>query len=197
MARLWQVQVGRVKLILLDTNVAENPRELQDLTDELYGGDQENRIRQEILLGIGGLRALRHLKIEPSVYHMNEGHTAFLTLELVLERVAAGEPLDSALKAVARNAVFTTHTPVAAGHDRFAPDLVERHLGWLRRELGMDEKTFVGLGRVRLLVVRGEEPIINCVSHGLQSRVADPLPVLACHVVPGVPDDVVHGKLVP
>ena len=136
-ARLWRAQVGRVPLILLDTNIPQNPAELQDLTDELYGGDEETRIQQEILLGIGGMRALMALGLRASVYHMNEGHCAFLTLErcrLMMER--RNLSFHEALELVGASTVFTTHTPVPAGTDIFPPDMVERYLGSLPQETG-------------------------------------------------------------
>ncbi|HSD67077.1 MAG TPA: alpha-glucan family phosphorylase, partial [Vicinamibacteria bacterium] len=120
LVQVWRAEVGRVPLFLLDTNVPENPPDLQDITDQLYGGDQENRIRQEIVLGIGGLRALRALGLDPVVCHMNEGHSAFLGLERIRvlmkeERLTFAE----ALEAARAGGVFTTHTPVPAGFDVF------------------------------------------------------------------------------
>jgi starch phosphorylase len=125
--QVWRVQVGRVPLYLLDANVPENPPDIQDVTDQLYGGDQENRIRQEIVLGIGGLRALRALGLEPAVYHMNEGHSAFLGLERIRGFMREhGLSFAEALEAARAGAVFTTHTPVPAGFDVFPPELVEK-----------------------------------------------------------------------
>jgi starch phosphorylase len=148
-ARLWRAEVGRVPLILLDTNVAENPRDLQDLTDELYGGDSEMRIRQEVLLGIGGVRALAAAGIEPRVFHMNEGHCAFLVLErarrLMKER---GLAFAEAMELVAASTVFTTHTPVPAGIDVFNADQVERCFSSFRQELGLSREALLDLGRV-------------------------------------------------
>jgi starch phosphorylase len=149
-AGVWLARVGRALLLLLDSNVPLNAPHLQSLTARLYGGDEGTRIRQEILLGIGGLRALRALGIRPSVLHLNEGHCAFAVLERVRERVEEdGIPFDDALRETALSTAFTTHTPVAAGHDRFAPDLVERELGWLRAGLGIDTGSFMALGRAR------------------------------------------------
>jgi starch phosphorylase len=146
---IWQTYIGRVRLILLDTNIWPNRASDRDLTLRLYGGSGDTRIRQEILLGVGGVRALRHLGVKPSVYHMNEGHTAFLTYELMREKVrAVGVDAAEAARSVREQCVLTTHTPVPAGHDRFAPEAVERHLGWMREELGLDSKTFLGYGRV-------------------------------------------------
>ena len=145
---IWRAQVGRVTLYLMDTAVAPNRAANRALTQRLYGGDTTVRIRQEILLGIGGVRTLRHLGIEPSVYHMNEGHTAFLTLELIRARMADGESFEMAQRNVRDCCVFTTHTPVPAGHDRFDAEMMERELGWLREELGLDSGAFMGSGRV-------------------------------------------------
>jgi glycogen phosphorylase len=131
-ARVWVAMVGRIPLLLLDSNVAANDGELRGVTDRLYGGDQEHRIRQEILAGIGGVRAVRRYceltdRAAPTVFHMNEGHAGFLGLERVRELVGgAGLDFDQALSAVRAGAVFTTHTPVAAGIDRFPLDLVRR-----------------------------------------------------------------------
>ena len=147
-ALVWIAHVGRARLILLDSNIDANPPHLRELTATLYGGDQRTRIRQEILLGIGGLRALRALDIRPSIIHLNEGHSAFAVLERVRERVEDdGLAVDTALRETAIHTVFTTHTPVDAGHDRFAADLMEQQLGWLRHRLGLDHARFMALGR--------------------------------------------------
>ncbi len=130
-ARVWQAQVGRVCVYLLDTNVAENTPADRDITHRLYGGDETMRIRQEMMLGVGGVEALRALGREPAVWHINEGHAAFLILELARERVAQGLEFAAALEAVSARCVFTTHTPVAAGHDVFSRDLVLAHFGEL------------------------------------------------------------------
>src|SRR5215510_1048955 len=119
----WRVNVGRVPVYLLDVNRAENEKHLRDLTLRVYGGDSTTRIMQEILLGIGGVRFLRALGISPSLFHMNEGHAAFLTLELVREKLAEGKPVSKALATTRDQCIFTTHTPVEAGHDRFSRDL--------------------------------------------------------------------------
>ncbi len=147
-AQIWRVQVGRVDLYLLDTNIPQNTREDQDLTDQLYGGDREMRIKQEILLGIGGMRALHALGIEPAVCHMNEGHSAFLALErarILMERL--GLPFKKAALITSASNIFTTHTPVAAGNDYFAPDLVEKYFKDYRTQLGLSQEEFLALGR--------------------------------------------------
>ena len=148
-ARVWVMYVGRVRLYLLDCNVEGNSPEDRELTSRLYGGDERTRIRQELVLGVGGVRALKALDINPGVYHLNEGHSAFAPLEVIRNRMEEdGESFDDALREVARNTVFTTHTPVPAGHDRFSAELVEEHLGPLRDSLGVSYDQFMGLGRV-------------------------------------------------
>lgn len=121
----WKVSVGRCSIYLLDTDVPENAEHFRGLSALAYGGDMNTRIRQEILLGIGGVRFLRSLGLHPSIYHMNEGHAAFLTLELLREELAKGLSKDKAERAVREMCIFTTHTPVPAGHDRFPADLLE------------------------------------------------------------------------
>jgi len=150
-AQVWRVQVGRVPLYLLDTNIAVNGRrEDRDLTDQLYGGDRETRIRQEILLGIGGCRALQMLNLQPTVYHMNEGHSAFLALEYVRHLMATRHLSVAEARALASaSLVFTTHTPVKAGHDYFSPDLINRYFGQAAREAGIPMADFLDLGRIQ------------------------------------------------
>jgi glycogen phosphorylase len=148
-ARVWKVAIGRVTLLLLDSNVEGNNPEDRELTARLYGGDERVRIRQELLLGVGGARALAALGISPGVVHLNEGHSAFAFLELVRRRMdIEGIDVAEAMQRVAPQVVFTTHTPVPAGHDRFAPHLVEEHLGPLRDALGLPLEMFLALGRV-------------------------------------------------
>ncbi|MBX3443476.1 MAG: alpha-glucan family phosphorylase [Planctomyces sp.] len=148
-AKIWKVDVGRVPLYLLDTNIPENTAEDRQLTARLYGGNNRTRIRQELLLGVGGLRALTALNISPKALHMNEGHSAFATLELIRMRMKDdGLTFDDALREVAAGSVFTTHTPVAAGHDRFDSGLIEEHLSPLYSDLGLSHEAFMGLGRV-------------------------------------------------
>jgi len=146
-ARLWRAQVGRVPVYLLDTNCAENAPSDRDITHRLYGGDESTRVRQEMILGIGGVRALRALGVEPSVWHLNEGHAAFLILELLREHLGYGLPFNAALEAVAADCVFTTHTPVAAGHDAFSPELIVQHFESFIRELGVPVERFLELAR--------------------------------------------------
>ena len=148
-ARVWRVAVGRVTLLLLDCDCEGNGPEDRHLTARLYGGDLRTRIRQELVLGVGGLRALRAVGVEPGVLHLNEGHSAFAVLEMV-RHVMATDALrfEDACRRVATLTCFTTHTPVPAGHDRFSPQLIEEHLGPLRDALGRDEDQLLGLGRV-------------------------------------------------
>lgn len=147
-ARIWKVAVGRTTLLLLDSDVEGNAPDDRMLTSRLYGGDDRTRIRQELLLGVGGLRALGALGIQPSVMHLNEGHSAFALLEATRQRMSdEGLEFEDALRAVARETVFTTHTPVPAGHDRFNNELVEEHLGPLGDKLGLNHDQLMALGR--------------------------------------------------
>ncbi len=145
-AKLWKCLVGRVVLYMLDTNIPENNREDRKITDQLYGGDRETRISQEILLGIGGVKALRAVGINPAAWHINEGHAAFLVLERIRELVASGLSFDTAKEIVKSNTLFTTHTPVPAGHDMFSAELVERFLGNLYGELKIEREDLLELG---------------------------------------------------
>jgi len=145
---LWTAAVGRNRLILLDTNVEGNNEECKALTSQLYGGDSGIRIRQELVLGVGGLRALQAMGISPGVLHLNEGHSAFAVLEMArILMNRDGRPFHEVREAVAGMTVFTTHTPVEAGHDRFDPGLLEDTLGPLRRELGISDEELMALGR--------------------------------------------------
>jgi starch phosphorylase len=148
-ARLYELNVGRVKLVLLQTNIPENNPNDRQLTDRLYISDPELRISQEILLGIGGFRALKALGHNPSIYHMNEGHSAFLTLERARELVQQGKSFDEAMDIVKHSSVFTTHTPVPAGNDEFPIWMVEKCFGNLWPELGLDREQFMDIARVK------------------------------------------------
>ncbi len=149
LAKVWLMRVGRVHLYLLDCDVEGNSAEDRELTSRLYGGDNRTRIRQELVAGVGGVRALEALGIRPGVYHLNEGHIGFATLEAIRVKMKhEGKSFDDALREVARQTVFTTHTPVPAGHDRFDGSLIEEHLGPLRDELGISFEQLMGLGRV-------------------------------------------------
>jgi starch phosphorylase len=148
-AKVWRVKVGRCDLLLLDSNVEGNAPEDRELTSRLYGGDGRTRIRQELLLGVGGFRALRAMGISPGVLHLNEGHSGFAVLEAIRSRMQE-EGLDfmTAASQIPREVIFTTHTPVPAGHDRFNADLIEEHLGPLRDQLGLSHDNLMGFGRV-------------------------------------------------
>ncbi|MEP7351854.1 MAG: alpha-glucan family phosphorylase [Acidobacteriota bacterium] len=148
LAKVWRVKVGRCDLLLMDTDVEGNTPEDRQLTSRLYGGDRRVRIRQELLLGVGGYRALRAMGVTPGVLHLNEGHSAFGVLEAIRSRMEEESiSFDQALPRVARETVFTTHTPVPAGHDRFHLDLIEEHLGPIRDELGLSLPALMALGR--------------------------------------------------
>lgn len=148
-AAVWKLTVGRNTLLLLDSDVDGNQPEDRELTSRLYGGDERTRIRQELLLGIGGVRALQALGISPGVAHLNEGHSAFAALELVRQRmITEGIDADEAMRRVSTSIVFTTHTPVPAGHDRFTPELIEEHLGPLREAIGVSPEQLMAWGRV-------------------------------------------------
>jgi starch phosphorylase len=147
-ARVWRIQVGRIPLYLLDTNIAKNAPEDRNITSQLYGGDNDMRVRQEMVLGIGGIRALRALGKEPTVCHMNEGHSAFCGLErtrILMEE--QGLDFQSAKEAVAAGTCFTTHTPVPAGNDVFPPQLIEHYFSAYFPLLRIDRNEFLGMGR--------------------------------------------------
>ena len=144
----WRANVGRVPVYLLDTNLPENEQHFQDLTLRVYGGDSTTRIMQELLLGVGGVALLRTLGVEPSLFHINEGHAAFLTLELVREKLADGKSFEEAMEATRTECIFTTHTPVEAGHDRFTGDLVSYATHKFCSQLRLTHEQFMGLGRV-------------------------------------------------
>ena len=146
-ARLWEVKVGRVSLILLDSNLEENSAYDRTLTDKLYSNDLDIRISQEILLGMGGVRALRLLGYHPDVWHMNEGHSAFLALERLRELVSEGKTYEQAAEIIRHNNVFTTHTPVPAGNDQFPLWMAEKYFTPMLVELGLTRDQFVDLGR--------------------------------------------------
>lgn len=147
--RAWRVNVGRATVFLLDTDLPENEHHYRELTLRVYGGDTSTRIMQEILLGVGGVRLLRALGIAPSVFHMNEGHAAFLVLELAREKMAEGLKFAEAFAATRQECLFTTHTPVEAGHDRFTAELINYAGNKFLSNLGLGLQEFMGLGRVR------------------------------------------------
>ncbi len=145
--KAWKVSVGRVQVYLLDCNLPENEQRFRDLTLRVYGGDSTTRIMQELLLGVGGTRLLRALGLQPSVFHMNEGHAAFLVLELIREKLASGQSFSEAAAATKSQCIFTTHTPVEAGHDRFSPDLLDYALCKIRSQLHLSLDELMALGR--------------------------------------------------
>ncbi len=143
---VWRVQVGRVNLYLMDTDIEQNAPWDRELSARLYGGDQEMRIKQEIILGIGGVRVLRALEIHPAAWHLNEGHSAFLVLERIRELVQAGLSFEEAADQVRATTIFTTHTPVPAGHDVFPFHLMEKYFWHYWGEMGLDRDRFMALG---------------------------------------------------
>ncbi|HEX6481780.1 MAG TPA: alpha-glucan family phosphorylase, partial [Ktedonobacteraceae bacterium] len=146
-AKVWKLQVGRITLYLMDTDVAPNAPNDRELSARLYGGDREMRISQEIVLGIGGVRALRALGISPAAWHLNEGHAAFLNLERCRELVASGLSFNEAREAIAANSLFTTHTPVPAGNDTFSYDLIDKYFGGYWGQLGLNRDQFMEIAR--------------------------------------------------
>lgn len=146
-ARLWKIQVGRIPLYLLDSDVDANQPHDRDLTARLYNSDLELRISQEIILGVGGVRALRILGYNPSGWHLNEGHSAFLNLERAREMVASGHTFEAAIKRIRQTTIFTTHTPVPAGNDEFPLWLMDKYFSQLWPDLGLDREEFINLAR--------------------------------------------------
>lgn len=148
-AKIWKLKVGRISLYLLDTDIAENSWEDRSLTHQLYGGDNEHRLKQEMLLGIGGVRALEALNIHTDIYHCNEGHAAFLNLERLKSFIhGEGMSYEQALEVIRATSLFTTHTPVPAGHDYFHESLLYNYLGSYIDYLGIDWQTFIALGKI-------------------------------------------------
>lgn len=147
-AKIWKLEVGRVSLYLLDTETEMNEEQDRTLTHQLYGGDWDNRIKQEILLGIGGVKALDALKIDADLYHCNEGHAAFLNLERLSKLVGQGFKFEEAMEIVRASSLFTTHTPVPAGHDTFSPDMIQYYLPDMPNQLKISQEQFLALGRV-------------------------------------------------
>jgi len=145
--RIWKIQVGRVSLYLLDSNVEGNSAEDRELTSRLYSSDLELRISQEVILGIGGVRALRKLEHDPLVWHMNEGHSAFLSLERLRELIEDGSTIEEAIEIIKGKTVFTTHTPVPAGSDEFPEWLIDKYFSTFREKLGIGREQFIDLAR--------------------------------------------------
>lgn len=146
--KVWSARVGHITLYLLDTDLEENSPHDRDITHQLYGGDRTTRLEQEIILGMGGVRALQEMGLKPTVWHINEGHAAFLILERMRDMIKTGMAFPAALEAVASNTVFTTHTPVPAGHDHFADDVIRRYFEECCHDLGCDVGTLVGIGHI-------------------------------------------------
>jgi len=162
---VWRVRVGRVNLYLLDTDLEENAPWDRALSARLYGGDRDTRVQQEVVLGIGGVRALKALAVDPIVYHLNEGHAAFAVLQRIRDLCETGWTFDAALDEVRRTTVFTTHTPVAAGHDAFPFHLVETHLAGAWGDLGNYREKFFALGHFD----SGSGPMFNMTALALRT----------------------------
>ncbi|GHV53939.1 alpha-1,4 glucan phosphorylase [Deltaproteobacteria bacterium] len=146
--RIWRADVGRIRLFLLDTNMPENPPDFRQITARLYGGNLEMRLWQEILLGIGGVKALKMLGLNAQIIHMNEGHSAFAGVERIRSLMQDQNlPFEAAVEVSASSSIFTTHTPVPAGNDRFPPDLMQSYFESYAREMGLSFKVFLALGR--------------------------------------------------
>ena len=145
-AAVWQVRAGKVRLFLLDTDIEQNAPWDRGLSARLYGGNQELRLQQEIVLGLGGVRAIKAMGIEPTVWHLNEGHAAFVALQRIWDHIEQGASFDAALEQVRASTVFTTHTPVPAGHDAFPFPLVETHMAGAWGSLGEYRERFMALG---------------------------------------------------
>jgi len=148
LVKVWQARVGHVKLYLLDTDLEENTAHDRDIAHRLYGGDRTTRIEQEIVLGMGGVRALQEIGLKPNVWHINEGHAAFLVLERIRTLTKQGLAFEAALEAVAASTTFTMHTAVPAGHDEFAADMIRQHFEVWRREVGVSLEGLMALGKV-------------------------------------------------
>jgi len=183
--KVWQACIGHVTLYLLDTDLPENSADDRNITYRLYGGDRVTRIQQEIVLGIGGVRVLAELGINPTAWHINEGHPAFLVLERARTLVAQGLSFNAAWEAVAANTVFTTHTPVPAGHDHFSAETIASYFPWLRKQLGLTEEQFLALGLVddrhefnmTALAIRGSrfQNGVSRIHGGVSSHICAPL----------------------
>ena len=188
------VRLGRVKLFLLDTDLAENAPWDRELSARLYGGDRETRVQQEIILGIGGVRALKAMGATPAVWHLNEGHAAFVVLQRIRDLIERGDSFESALQEVRRTTIFTTHTPVPAGHDAFPFNLVETHLANAWGTLGAYRDAFMALGHYD----NGSGPLFNMTALALRTA-GSTNAVSQLHgevtremwgpIWPGVPDD--------
>ena len=146
-AKIWRQQVGRVSLLLLDADIDGEPKAHRELTQGLYKGAPDLRLRQQVLLGVGGMRALEAMRMKPTVVHLNEGHAAFASVERLVGLVQKGKSLDAALETVRASTVFTTHTPVPAGHDRYGPADVAKYMKGQMKALGLTKETFADMAR--------------------------------------------------
>ncbi len=183
--KVWQARVGHVRLFLLDTDVAENSSADRGITHRLYGGDRTTRIEQEIILGVGGVRALGAVGLRPTAWHINEGHAAFMILERIRALVAGGTDLQCALEATACNTVFTTHTAVPAGHDHFAAEIVERYFEQWCAKVGSTSEELLSLGATQTssdfnmtaLAIRGSrfQNGVSRIHGGVSSRICAPM----------------------
>ena len=165
LAAVWRVHLGRVTLFLLDTDLEENAPWDRELSARLYGGDRETRVQQEIILGIGGVRALKAMGAAPAAWHLNEGHAAFVVLQRIRDRIESGDSFESALADVRRTTIFTTHPPVPAGHDAFPFNLVETHLAGAWGTLGGYRDAFMALGHYD----NGSGPLFNMTALALRT----------------------------
>ncbi|MBI2618942.1 MAG: alpha-glucan family phosphorylase [Ignavibacteriales bacterium] len=189
----WRLKVGRTNVYLLDTNLPENDQHFQGLTANVYGGNIDTRIGQEIILGIGGVRLLRSMKIYPAVYHMNEGHSAFLVFEMLKEKIAEGKTIEEAEVIVRSQCVFTTHTPVPAGHDRFSSEMMDHTFSRFRNAMGLSHDNMMAYGRIN--GTEAAEPFTMTVLALRMSRAANAVSKLHGHVsremwqhlYPGIP----------
>ncbi len=164
-AMIWLVKVGRIDLYLLDTDTEMNADEDRALTHQLYGGDWDNRIKQEILLGFGGIRALNVLNIQSDIYHCNEGHAALINVERLRNYIDDGYTYEESLEIVRTSSLFTTHTPVPAGHDTFSPEMIRHYLYYIPDELGISWDQFLALGRANALDENEKFSMSNLAAH--------------------------------
>lgn len=170
-AKIWKLMVGTVPLYLMDTDIEQNSEEDRALTHHLYGGDREHRLKQELLLGFGGIRLIRKLNLQPKIYHSNEGHSAFIGIERIRELIEHKRlDFDSALEVVRSSTLFTTHTPVPAGHDTFKEDLIRVYLGHYPNYLGIEWHRFIGLGKIHPSDM-GEEFSMSILAANLSQRI--------------------------
>ena len=146
-ANLWKVKVGRINLILLDTDTDLNNEADRSITSQLYGGDNEHRLKQEIMLGIGGMAALKELGLSKEIYHCNEGHAAFLNVQRLIDYIKTGLSFNEAMELVRVSGLFTTHTPVPAGHDKFEEGVFQYYMNDFANQLGLSWTDFMNMGR--------------------------------------------------